>query len=477
MSSYGKSVQFEELTGRENQFGVYINDRWQVNEKLTLNLGLRYENYPLMTRVGRGIEVLDVSTFNVALGGLGGNSEDLGIKTSNTLFAPRLGLAYRIDDNSVFRAGFGRTFNPLPWSRPLRGRYPATIAYSDAGINGFVPYGNLSVGIPAAPNPDIQSGNILLPRGVVMQWPDPDNAERGTIDSWNVFFERRLPMDLVVSTGYVGTATRNGYGLLNLNYAESGGNGNRTLFTQAGTAAINEFASFLVANYHSLQIALNRPFKNGLLLKGAYTFSKALNETDDEAGGLTWNQPSQLDRNYAFAGYDRPHMLQLGFVYELPFARESSGVLAQIVKNWQINGIGSWLSGIPFTVAGDNGLLQQQSGQQTANVTGEISGGFGEAGPDERWYDPAAFSQPGNAWGNSGRNTFRGPSNWNLDFSVFRAFPMGRYRLEFRAESANVFNHAQWANPVTGITDPNFMRIRTLARNPRTVQLGLRFQF
>jgi hypothetical protein len=427
--------------------------------------------------VGRGIEVLDVPTFNVALGGLGGNSEDLGIKTSNTLFAPRLGLAYRVDDNTVFRAGFGRTFNPLPWSRPLRGRYPATIAYSDAGINGFVPYGNLSVGIPAAPSPDIQSGNILLPRGVVMQWPDPDNAERGTIDSWNVFFERRLPMDLVVSTGYVGTATRNGYGLLNLNYAERGGNAQRTLFAQAGNAAINEFGSFLVANYHSLQIALNRPFKNGLLLKGAYTFSKALNESDDEAGALLWNQPSQIERNYAYAGYDRPHMLQLGFVYELPFARESSGVLAQIVKNWQINGIGSWLSGTPFLVAGDNGLLQQVSGQQTANVTGEISGGFGEAGPDEPWYDPTAFSQPGNAWGNSGRNAFRGPSNWNLDFSVFRAFPIGRYRLEFRAESANVFNHAQWGNPVTGITDPNFMRIRSLARNPRTVQLGLRFQF
>jgi hypothetical protein len=477
VSSYGKSVQFEELTGRENQFGLYVNDRWQVNEKLTLNLGLRYENYPLMTRADRGLEVLDLSTFNLRLGGLGGNPQDLGIKTSNTLFAPRLGAAYRINDDTVLRAGFGRTFNPLPWSRPMRGRYPATIAYSDAGINGFVPYGNLSAGIPGAPNPDVQSGNILLPRGVQMNWPDPDNAERGTIDSWNVFFERRLPLDLSVSTGYVATATRNGYAILDLNAAESGGNGNRTYFAQAGNAQINEFGSFVRANYHSLQVALNRPFKNGLLLKGAYTWSKALNEVDDEAGALTWNQPSQLSRNYAYAGYDRPHMLQLGFVYELPFARDSSSVLAQLVKNWQINGIGSWLSGAPFTVGGDNGLLQQQRGQQTANVSGEITGGFGEAGPDEPWYDPLAFSQPGNAWGNSGRNAFRGPANWNLDFSLFRAIPFGRYRVEFRAEASNVFNHAQWGNPVNDITNPNFMRIRTLARDPRRVQLGLRFQF
>ena len=121
--------------------------------------------------------------------------------------------------------------------------------------------------------------------------------------------------------------------------------------------------------------------------------------------------------------------------------------------------------------------MQQAGGFQSANVTGELKGGFGEAGPDQQWYDPSQFSQPGNAWGNSGRNAFRGPNNWNLDFSLFRAFPIGSRRLELRAESQNVFNHAQWANPVTGLTDPNFMRIRTLARAPRTVQLGLRFQF
>src|SRR5690606_29934081 len=112
----------------------------------------------------------------------------------------------------------------------------------------------------------------------------PDNSERGSIHSWNVFVERRLPLDLALSAGYVGTATRDGYAIWNLNYAERGGNAARVYFEQAGTASINEFASFAVSNYHSLQMALNRPFKNGLMLKGAYTFSKALNETDDEAG-------------------------------------------------------------------------------------------------------------------------------------------------------------------------------------------------
>ena len=149
-----------------------------------------------------------------------------------------------------------------------------------------------------------------------------------------------------------------------------------------------------------------------------------------------------------------------------------------VVKDWQINGIASWLSGRPFTIGGDNGLLQQ-SGRLADDQRDRRRRSRASARPDptRQWYDPAAFAQPGNAWGNSGRNQFRGPSNWNLDASLFRTIPFGHYRLEIRAESQNVFNHAQWGNPVTGFTDPNFMRIRTLARAPRTVQLGARFVF
>ena len=478
VSSFGKSVQFEEMTGRENQYGLYIADRWQPTERLTMNLGLRYEYYPLMSREDRGLELLDYDTFTVRLGGLGGNPKDLGIEVDKLLFAPRLGLAYRINEETVFRTGYGRTFNPLPWSRPMRGFYPATIAYSDAGINSFTPYGTLEQGIPPAPNPDIASGNIPLPRGVNMRSPDPADVKRGSTHSWNVFLERKLPYDVLVSAGYVGTATNDGYADWNLNYAESGGNRNRQLFAQAGNANILNWAARTRARYHSLQVALNRPFKNGLLLKGAYTLSKAMNETDDDGwAGLTWNQPSQRHRNYALAGYDRPHMFQMGFVYELPFGRDESGPLAAIVKNWQINGIGSWLSGTPFSVAGDNSLLQQVGGFQSINVTGDPKPGFGEAGPNEPWYDPSLFSQPGNEWGNSGRNAFRGPSNWNLDASLFRTFPIGPSKLELRIESQNVFNHAQFGNPVTSFTNPNFMRIRSLARAPRTVQVGVRFAF
>jgi hypothetical protein len=310
-----------------------------------------------------------------------------------------------------------------------------------------------------------------------MTTPDSNNVERGATQSYNVVIERRLPLDIAASVGYVGTRTDGTYTVRNLNYAESGGNANRKLFAQAGTATINVLAGTSKARYNSLQVAVNRPFKTGFLLKGAYTLSRARNDTDDDGGGYSWAQESQLSRNYAPAGFDRTHNLQMGFVYELPFARTSTKPLAKIVQGWQLNGIASWLSGRPFSIGGDNGLLQQSGGLQTINVVGDAKPGFGEPGPDERWYDPAAFAQPGNAWGNSGRNQFVAPGNWNVDASLFRTIPFGHYRLEIRAESQNVFNHAQWGTPNTGFTNANFMTIRTLARAPRTVQLGARFVF
>jgi hypothetical protein len=202
--------------------------------------------------------------------------------------------------------------------------------------------------------------------------------------------------------------------------------------------------------------------------------------TDDDGGTYSWPQESQFSRNYALAGFDRTHTLQMGFVYELPFARNSNSLAAKLVQGWQLNGIASFLSGRPFTIGGTNGQLQQQGGTQTIDVVGDVGRGFGEPGPDEKFYNPAGFAQPvGAVWGNSGRNQFRGPSNWNLDASLFRTIAVGRYRVELRIESQNALNHPQWGNPNTSFTDPNFMTIRGFVpnRTPRTVQVGARFAF
>lgn len=475
----GKSIQNELMTAREWQFGLYVRDRWQVNSKVTINAGIRWEYYPLMMRDGRGIELLDLNTMEVLLGGVGGNADDLGIKVSKGLFAPRVGVAWRVDDDTVFRTGFGVTYNPQPFARPFRGFYPLTIAADYATLDNFVPYGRLENGIPEIPIPDTSSGRTPLPSNVLMRSPDPNNIDRGYVQSWNVTVERRLPLDISLSTAYVGTRTDRGFAYQDINAGEPGrGAAGRPYFAQFGhQASIQWFGGITRSNYHSLQLAVNRPFKNGLLLKGAYTFAKAMNMTDDDGwAGLSWNTADTFERNYARAGFDRPHVFQMGFVYELPFGRERSGVLASIIRNWQVNGIFARYSGTPFTVTTSATSLNAPGNTQTADIVGEIRK-VGDIGPGVNYYDPSAWATVTEArYGTTGRNSVRGPRATRLDLSVFRGFQVGRRRLEARVEAFNLTNTPQFNNPAANVTGANFMQI-TSATGERNVRVGLRFAF
>ena len=135
------------MTTREWQHGMYARDRWQVNNKLTLDLGLRYEYYPLMQRANRGHRAGRPRHADGQARWAGRKSGAIsGIKVSKTLFAPRLGGVYRLNDETVFRSGYGITYNPLPFSRPLRGFYPLTIAGDFNTTNPSRPITTLSRG-------------------------------------------------------------------------------------------------------------------------------------------------------------------------------------------------------------------------------------------------------------------------------------------------------------------------------------------
>jgi outer membrane receptor protein involved in Fe transport len=491
-----KDVQPIEMTGREWQYALYLTDRWHVNNKLTLNLGVRFEMYPLMKRADSGIERLDLSTYEVLLGGRGNTPEDVGINVKKFYFAPRLGAAYRVSDDTVLRAGYGRTFNALPWSRPLRGSFPFDIFFNQTAeqYSSF----NLAAGIPAVPIPDVNTGRVKLPPNTFMRSPHPDDVDRGTIQQMNVAVEQRLPLDISVELAYVHTRTDGGYADLNLNHSEPGaGQTGRPLFAVAGTTDVWEWASRTKSRYHALQVALNRPFRSGLLLKGAYTLSRAQNETDDDGWAtLSWHHPSVRDKNFALAGYDRTHVFQLGFLYELPFARNSNGILGQLVKNWQINGLGSAYSGVPFSIGGTNPALNCPGCATIGtliNVQGDPTPTGTPGSRTEPWYDRSVFSQPTGigreGFGTSARNQFRTPSVWNVDLGLFRSFPVGRFRPEIRIEATNVFNHTNWGRPNTTFTDPAFLtftpatahqyvnQITATGTRERTVQVGLRLEF
>ncbi len=491
-SFFSKDVQTEEMTGREWQSAVYLRDRWNVSDRLTLSLGLRMEHYPLMKRADRGIERLDYDTYEVLIGGRGGVPEDVGINLKTLYFAPRLGAMYRLSDRAVVRAGYGQTINPLPWSRPMRGSFPQDINFNQSA-DPYLWTTTLAAGIPAVPVPDISTGRVKLPQGVFMRSPNPNDVDRGLIQQWNLAYEQRLPWDISAEIAYVGTRTDGGYADLNVNYGEpGGGNAARKYFAVAGTTNINDWAARTKSRYHGLQLALNRPFADGLMLKGAYTFSRSKNMTsNDEDGwsGLMWNHPLMYDENFATAGFDRPHVFQMGWLYQLPFLKDDTTALGQVLGGWQLNGIFSAYSGTPYSIFGSNTALNCQGcGSITIDVSQDPKPTGTPGSTTEPYYPVEIFSQPkglGKAgFGNSGRNAFRRPPVWNADMSLFKAFSIGRVRQELRVQVSNVFNNVNWGAPVTGITSPNFMKFTpgsaesgTNSPGARTIQLGLRVQF
>jgi hypothetical protein len=492
-----KSIQNELMTGREWQHGLFFRDRWTVNSKITLDLGVRWEYYPIMHRADRGMERVDLDTLEVILGGIAGNPENVGLSAGKDNFAPRLGFVYRVNDDTVVRSGYGVTYNPVPWARVLRGdnAYPLTIPFSFTSSDPFVAVSNLSDGLPIVTGPDTSSGRVPLPNSVEVYTPEIGNVDRGTIQTWNVSFERRLPWDLSLDLAYVGARGDDGYAALDINSPQEIGVGNagRPYASRGRIIPIRSFGGYLKTRYQSFQVALNRPMLRGLLLKGAYTLSRAKNNASgpggtDEDGRVTlqWNMASQFDRNFAVAGFDRTHNLQLGFVYQLPWQSGSGGGLARtLVNDWQVNGVFGAFSGNPFTVVANAGTLNTPSNLQTADLVGDPVK-TGDIGAEGTYYDVSAWAPPqGVRFGNTERNQFRGPGGWNLDLSFFRSFPIGgTKRLEFRLEGANITNTPKFANPGNDITTPNFMRITALFNNngvpaypDRQFRLGLRFSF
>src|SRR5713226_8087854 len=296
----GRSEQFIKATAREWQFGWFIGDRYRVTNKLTLNLGLRYEYYPLMTRNGSfTFDRYDFSTNQVLLGGIGGNPDHVGVTTSKKLFAPRIGLAYQINNATVVRTGFGITVDPLPLARPLRGFYPLTVGSNFAGNSSFASAGSLATGIPSICCPDISSGIVPLPPQALERSVGPGELKRGYIESWNFIVERKLPANFLVSVGYVGTHTVHQFADLDLNSSLPGTGAAGQPYNQPQfgnrTASTLFWQGFLTANYNSLQVSINRQFSHGLMVKGAYTYSRAIDLTDDDGwASLTWNDPNVL---------------------------------------------------------------------------------------------------------------------------------------------------------------------------------------
>jgi hypothetical protein len=496
-----KSVQNELMTAREWQHALYARDRWTPTANLTLDLGLRWEYYPIMHRIdGRGLDRLDLSNpvferqLDVLVAGRGGNPQNNGMSAGLDNFAPRVGGVYRLGENTVFRSGYGLTYNAQGWARAVRGDndYPVTIASQFFNAEPFSYYAPIQQGIPIIRGPDVSSGRVPLDRAAAEYTPEIDNIDRGYVQTWNAAVERRLPMDLTVDVAYVGAKGTGGYAALDINAPTTigGGDRSRPYFALGRSVAINSWGDRLRTRYNSLQVAVNKNYTHGFLLKGAYTLSKAMNESDNDGRAtLTFNTLSQLDRNWAPAGFDRRHNLQVGFVYQIGGQTTNgyTNAVQAVVRDWQLNGVLGAFTGTPFTMTGSGTLVNTPSNQQTADLVGsyKITDRIGSTGA---WFDTTQFAQPsGIRFGNTGRNQFYGPGGWNLDLGIQRSFPVGgQKRLEARITAGNIFNKPVFANPQGNVTSGTFGQITQIAGGgaltnsaytERAVVLGLRFTF
>lgn len=481
-----KSIQYILMTPREFQFSWYAQDRWQVTRNLTMTLGLRYELYPLMTRAsGKGIERLDPETNLVYLGGRGNVPKDVGVTVSHKLFAPTIGIAYRIDDKTVLRTGYGWNYDPLPFSRPLRGFYPLTVNFAFNQANSYATARTLEQGIPPVVGPDLSTGVVSLPAVADMRSPYLGELHRGYTQSWNFTLERRMPGDIISSVAYVGTSSVHLLADRDINASSPGlGAAGRPYYARFGrNLATNMWDGYLSSNYHSLQMSARKSYRNGLMLQGAYTWSKAINMTDDDGwASVGWNWGPVFHRNRAPAGYDRTHIFQMGWVYELPMGKgkkyASTGFASYVLGGWSVNGVMSSVTGTPFTVSSPGGSLNAPGNSQTADQVGPATR-LQQIGRGSYYYDPAAFKAVTDVrFGGTGRNILRNPGFWNTDLTVNKNFRIGeRVNTDFRVEFYNFPNTSHFNGVSSGdVTNGNFLRILG-SYGERQIRLGLRLAF
>jgi hypothetical protein len=450
------SLRWTELAG-------YAQDQWTMTPKLTLNYGVRYEFYPAPYRDRPGIARLDPTlplSRNVEIGGIGGNPMGAGYSGGHGFFAPRLGIAYRLTERMVVRAGAGLTADPDSM-RFLRDAYPEDLApsYSGPTANTIAVdpvSGNalpLSVGIPAQTPPNLSSGFVSLPVSGGTNTA-PANYRRGYIESWNLFIQQDLGGRFVANIGYVGThAVRELFGyslnaaplpssaticMANGQYNPSTGltgscnfAANELVNTNAGcnaasvggylcynTGGITWNAPSQSAMYNGMQAQLSRNAGRLAQFGVIYTWSHAIDFEDNGAGsgseGVKFSYPAYFRLNRANAGYDRTNNLQFWGIYQLPFGQNhmwaNHGIASAILGGFQLNGQISHVSGGPFSVSPQSSTGFNSPGN---TLYADLVKPYVQLGGHNRtpgnnaisggqpWFDPTSFANPVQPGGNA----------------------------------------------------------------------------
>jgi hypothetical protein len=478
---------------RQTRLFFFGQDSWRVTPKLTVNYGLRWEDYlPQTAASPGGAGSFDPTTGEVLAAGIGSVPSNMGVKAFNLGFAPRVGLSLQFTKNSVLRAGVGRSFNPSGlgaiFGQGADYNPPVTNPQNVGQTNPYTPDFDLLAGPPAVPNPPVGStGRYPLPDGIsVYYYTYPADSYRiPEAYFWNMALETEFTHSLAFELAYVGNVGRHLFLSVNENQAVPGPGDydpRRPFYSKFGLEqGLYQTCNCDTSGYNALQSKLQQRLSHGIDFLVTYTWSKAM---DNSEGGGGFANNYDVRASHGPASWDRTNEVTLEHNLELPFGADrrwklgNNKIAETIAGGWRLSGTHNFGSGLPFTPTVSNApLLNADFNYVNADVVGNPN----VSGPSRtQWFNPAAFSAPQTPYrnGTARRDSLRGPKLAVSNLSISKnLLPMEGKSLEFRAEAFNVFNHVNLGNPNSTVDNFAAGQITNVEVAMRQMQFALHFHF
>lgn len=512
---------------REVYVGAFFQDDWKISQRLTLNLGVRYDLYtqPLDARDRGGLFDMDKIIF--AQPGIGGYSRGI-VDGDHNNIGPRLGFAYQAKRRIVLRGGYGMFFGLRDQNQEvtqIAGNNPNTPALIAPTVNAsrtVTPPYTLNTPVQAGPTSATLDGyTAASPLTRTIRTQGFHDARSPVLHQYNFSIQFQPWETWLFETSYQGAFGRDlatlfiNYNQVPFEYALDGRNTqlNRP-YSMVNGVVIPTF-SRASSNYNAFNLRVEKRYSNGLNFLMNYTIQKNMEDGGSGPSAFTQNGGTSialdtynLSRERGLAPIDVPQTFSFSYAYQLPWGPGrpwlSSGnpVLSALVGGWQINGITTLRGGFPTDIR-TNRLPPIFN---TFNVPDRVEGEpllVQNPGPDS-YFNPDAFRVPNTTLSNSGaaiqmfgdsaRRVARGPGSVNFDFSLFKQFTIAeRYNIQFRAEAFNLTNTPTFLlgssnspsmtcigrTPGSACNDnnPEFGKLSGASSVGRQIQFGLKFLF
>ncbi|HEY0263930.1 MAG TPA: carboxypeptidase regulatory-like domain-containing protein [Granulicella sp.] len=481
---------------------VYFQDDWHITANTTLNLGLRYDVFTPYTEVNNAISTWNPATESIQVAGQNGISSTAGIRTFYGSVAPRFGFSSTVRPGLVVRGGIGIAFFPTSLTsnvslknQPFLNTYgPFSSTTAPAGFSKFIN------GAPAA-----TVNSASNPTGSMSAAVDP-NFRPAMATQMNLAVQKDFSGN-VVTVAYVGVLTQhiaqpmndlnapppNTVGLTINGVAcnaatdphQCNPNQLRPTYSKyPGLTTIGWYASGGSGSYHSLQLSFQRRLTKGLSFNANYTYARDLDNatglSNETVGGYAIVPSITNTYDYGNSDLDLRSRGAATVNYQLPFGNNLHGISGLVVKGWQINSIGVWGSGQPFTVFNAGNVSNTNPGGSTDRANRVGTWQISNPGVS-RFFNTAAFaSQAPGTLGLEHRNDLHGPHFRHVDLSFIKNFPIHEdTHFEFRAEGFNITNTANFANPTATLGSSTFGQLTSMSASyaPRVIQFALKLVF